>query len=100
VKDHWYHLRLMEQLHAAPRLRARSLEELEQLLGDDHNLALLRGLILAAPQEYGSARETTLVLGSIAWKQHGLRRTALTLGKQLFEERAGKFRREVADWWK
>ena len=38
VKDHWYQMRLLETVHPPVRLRIRRLKQLEQWLGDDHNL--------------------------------------------------------------
>jgi hypothetical protein len=40
VKDHWYHMRLLEHLNATAHARARRLTRLEAWLGDDHNLVL------------------------------------------------------------
>jgi hypothetical protein len=98
LKDHWYQARLFEGLHPTPRSRARALKQLEKLLGDDHNLSMLRGIILAAPERYGDARSTALVLGCITKSQTMLRTRALKLGHRVFEERPQEFKRGVAKW--
>jgi CHAD domain-containing protein len=100
VKDHWYQIRLVERFSPALRTRAKALRRLEALLGDDHNLALLRDLILAAPDRYGSARSTALVLGCIARRQAVLRRRALDLGHRLFPDPPGAFARSLEKWWR
>jgi CHAD domain-containing protein len=100
VKDHWYHLTLFEQLHSTPRSRARTLDRLESLLGDDHDLAMLRALILAAPDRYGGARATTLVLGSITKRSAMLRKRALALGQRTFAKGAKEFDDAVVSWWR
>ena len=99
VKDHWYHVRLFEGLHPTPRSRARTLKRLETWLGDDHNLGMLRATILDAPDRFGNARTTALVLGCITKYQASLRRDALKLGHRLFAEKPGRFERTVDDWW-
>lgn len=98
VKDHWYHLRLFEGLHPKPLARARQLHRLETWLGDDHDLTLLAGIILAKPRRFGNARITTLVLGCIVKRQAWLRRRALRLGHRLFSAPAHRFARSAATW--
>jgi hypothetical protein len=83
VKDHWYHMRLMAARHPTARSRARRLKELERWLGSEHNLAILRTTILAAPAQFGDARTTDLVLGCIIKYQKWLRERALKLGRRL-----------------
>jgi CHAD domain-containing protein len=99
VKDHWYQMRLLAGLNAAVRARARRLKRLETLLGDDHNLVLLRRTILNAPARFGRDRPTVLVLGCIAAYQTTLRRRALRLGHRLFIRRPKPFRKSVDNWW-
>lgn len=98
-KDHWYHVRLFEGLHAGACALARQLGRLETLLGDDHDLAVLRSLILADPRQFGDARSTTLVLGTIDVDQVSLRTQALPLGRGLFARRPRAFRGTVDRWW-
>lgn len=100
LKEHWYHVRLFEGMHAMPRSRARALERLEGWLGDDHNLAMLRGVILANPARYGNARTTALVLGCITKSQARLRAQALRLGRRMFSERPRDFDRALSAWWR
>jgi len=98
VKDHWYHVRLLEGFHARARHRAQELKRLETWLGDDHNLVLIRQTILNTPERFGDHRATTLVLGCVAKYQTTLRRRALKLGNRLFRPRPGEFRRSIDTW--
>jgi CHAD domain-containing protein len=98
VKDHACQVRLFESLHRKARTRARSLNRLDDWLGEDHNHALLRATILASPGSFGSASVTAAVLGSIAKRQARLRRNALRLGRRLFSPRPRRFRKTVSDW--
>jgi CHAD domain-containing protein len=99
VKDHWYHMRLLEGLNPTARVRARRLKRLETWLGDDHNLVLLRTTILNVPTRFGRDRTTAVILGSIATYQMTLRRRALRLGDRLFARRPKVFRQSVDSWW-
>lgn len=100
VKDHGYHVQLCEGLSSGARVRARLLKQLETLLGDEHNLTLLRNTILAPADSYGDARATALVLGCITRNQASLRSRALELGARLFSEAPAHFDRVVRGWWR
>lgn len=100
VKDHSYHVRLFEGLNATPRQRAKRLRRLEEWLGEDHDQALLRGVILARPSRFGDSRETAVVLGCITKYQAWERGRALRLGKRLFATPPGEFRKSVTRWWR
>jgi CHAD domain-containing protein len=100
LKDHYYHMRLLEGIHTTPRTRARALNLLEECLGDDHNLGILADLILAAPERYGTARDTALVLGCIAQEQRRLRIRALDQGWRSFSWRPSEFDRLLRGWWR
>jgi len=98
VKDHWYHVRLLDGLNRRADTRARRLHRLETWLGDDHNLVLMRAAILSAPARFGDARTTSLVLGCVSKYQASLRRRALKLGDHLFTPGPRAFRRLVDTW--
>jgi CHAD domain-containing protein len=99
VKDHAYHVRLFEGLHPVPRARAKRLRRLEDWLGDDHNQALLRGILLASPDHFGDARSIAIVLGCITKHQAWLRGRALRAGRRLFTAKPAEFGRSVRAWW-
>ena len=98
VKDLEYHMRLLAGLHRTPRGRARTLHQLEALLGEEHDLATLQNEILGAPDRYGGARTSTLVLGAITKRQATLRKNALALGHRTFAESPSKFDDAVVTW--
>jgi len=99
LKDHWYHVRLFEGLHRTARARAGTLRRLEKWLGDDHNLAALRSVLVNSGHDFGSARNTALVLGCIVKHQVVLRGQALRLGHRLFAPKPADFRHSTAPWW-
>lgn len=58
-----------------------------ELLGDEHDLSVLRGLI----DEHGLQAESATLVGRIARYRAKLQKRALELGSRLFETRAGDF---------
>lgn len=84
VKEHWYHIRLIQDLDADAKVRAGKLKKLETLLGEAHNLALLRAVILAGPERFGDGRTRALLLGCIDQSQFARRTQALATGHRLF----------------
>jgi CHAD domain-containing protein len=96
VKDHWYHVRLFAPRHRSLTARAQSLRRLETDLGDDHDLAVLRDVLLGEPEKFGRAKITAIVLGCIEKRQHTLRRLAISRGRRLFASSARRFRASAA----
>jgi CHAD domain-containing protein len=98
VKDHWYHMRLLERFNAHTQVRIRRLKQLETWLGDDHNLVVLRATILEAPARFGDERMTAVVLGCVANYQTTLRRRALKCGDQVFASTPSAFGGKIGTW--
>jgi len=100
VKDHWYHVRLLESLWSdLMRAHEKSLKDLESWLGEDHNLVVLREKIVAEPDSYGDPKETELVLHLIDKYQKELRDNSLSLGERIYEERSRQFLRRMKHLW-
>jgi CHAD domain-containing protein len=100
VKDHWYHMRLLEGLSGRVRARVRLLKQLETWLGDDHNLVVLRETILATPSRFGTEAAIAVVLGCIEKYQATLRRRALKQGRRLFADSPSDFRKQLERWYR
>lgn len=98
VKDHWYHVRLFAGMHPGARGRMRGLDRLETWLGEDHDLAVLEGIILDAPDRFSAARDTAIVLGCIAKRHMALRDRAIRLGHRLFARKPRDFADSVTAW--
>jgi CHAD domain-containing protein len=99
VKDHWYQMRLIEGLHRSAHARVRALGGLEDWLGEHHNLAVLRGMILEQPRRFGDARSVDVVLGCIDKRQATLRQRAIRRGHSLFSAKPSSFRKQITRWW-
>jgi CHAD domain-containing protein len=93
VKEHWYHLRLLESVWT-PGLRAheQSLKELESHLGEDHNLVVLREKVAAEPDAGPLLR--------LIRKYHGeLRAKAFALGERIYDEKPSHFTERIQRLW-
>jgi CHAD domain-containing protein len=100
VKDHWYHVRLLEGLWTEMMVAyEKSLKDLETWLGEDHNLAVLRDRITAEPAFYGTAKDTALTLGLVDEYQEELRGKSVSLAERVYEERPREFVRRIRHLW-
>jgi CHAD domain-containing protein len=99
VKDHWFHIRLLEGrcgFHLVPY--ERRIEALDGILGEYHNVILLRDLLVtdgSLPRE-----EAAQCLRIVARYQRVLRRHAEILGARIYTERPRRFVRRVRDLWR
>lgn len=100
VKDHWYHLRLLEDLWTDVMIAyEKSLKNLETWLGTDHNLAVLREKIVAEPAFYGTQKVIDQTLDLIDKYQKELRDSSLSLAERIYEENPREFRRRMRHLW-
>jgi CHAD domain-containing protein len=99
AKDYWYHLRLLKPI--APRTmkgHAKDAHRLSDLLGDDHDLALLRERLLEAEPALPVDVEAVIVL--LDHRRGQLQAQAKLLGDRLYAEKPKAFRRRVRAYWK
>jgi CHAD domain-containing protein len=100
VKRLWYQARVVRGV--APNLfdpLEHQLDELGQLLGDDHDLAVL---IAALEQASDGRRQRRQLAGAITAarrRQRKLRKRALRLGERAFTERPKLFAKRLARAW-
>ena len=100
VKDHWYHIRLLEGLWTdMMRGYEKSLKDLETWLGNYHNLAVLREKIVAEPAFYGSRKDIDLVVDLIDEYQKELRNRSLSLARRIYDEKPREFTRRMEHLW-
>jgi CHAD domain-containing protein len=99
VKDHWYHLRLVRDAWK-PVLAAAADEahELSDLLGDHHDLAVLRDHAIEL-RELLSGDELERLLGSISERQDQLAGDALPLGERVYAEKPKQLTERVRSYW-
>ena len=100
VKDHWYHVRLLESVWTeVMEAHEKSLKQLETWLGDDHNLAVLREKLEAHPDRFGGSENVQVFLLLVSKYQDELRANALALGMRIYGEKPRAFVRSVATLW-
>jgi hypothetical protein len=99
VKNHWFHVRLLEG-RCGYHLVAyeRRIEALDGVLGEYHNLALLREVLVADTSL--SRDERAQCLRVVARYQRLLRRHAGILGARIYMERPRRFVRRVRSLWR
>ncbi|TWU33393.1 CHAD domain-containing protein [Novipirellula artificiosorum] len=97
VKYHGYHLRLLRDLHEKKfRKRAMRLKELSDLLGDDHDLAVLRKLLMEHPDWTGSPSGLFEAIHAIDHRRFGMQHDAIWLGVDCYTYLAKPYRDSVA----
>jgi len=98
VKDHWFHVRLVEG-RCGDRLLAyqQQLEALDGVLGEYHNVVLLRKVL--ASDGYLNRAETARCLRVVARYQRMLRRHAELLGVRVYGDKPGRYVRRVGRLW-
>jgi CHAD domain-containing protein len=99
VKDHWYHLRLLEP--TAPctmKGQATDAHLLSDLLGDDHDLAVLRELLLHPTRAL--AVDLDSVIDLLDHRRRQLQAQAMLLGERVYAEKPKQFRRRIHAYWK
>jgi len=98
VKDHWFHVRLIEDRCGEHLLTyQRRLEALDGVLGEYHNLILLREVLTT--DGYLNRPETTRCLGVVSRYQQLLRRHAELLGVRIYAEKPRRYVRRLGRLW-
>jgi CHAD domain-containing protein len=99
TKDIWYHLRLLKAL--SPAIVGGLADEahgLSDLLGDDHDLALLREKLRAGGGDVPVDVDGLIEL--IDHRREQLQAEAMQVGERLYAERPRAFRRRMHRYWK
>lgn len=98
VKDLWYHTRLLRGLWpAVMKPLAAELHRLSGLLGDDHDLATLRGEILAQSERFGE-KSVAEALMQIDRERARVQASMWRLGARIYAEKPKAFMRRIDAW--
>lgn len=101
IKDLWYHLNLLEGLWNGDTRRCeKKLKDLQNWLGDDHNLVILRQKLARDPKAYGGAKPVRALVRLIENYQKKLRSDADSLGKRVYDTKPRGFTRRIERLWK
>lgn len=100
VKDHWYQTRLLApSWPKLMQLRSDSLKRLADMLGDDHDLAMMQQLIRQQPQLFGDALLAERLGNAIAQRRSELQSAALKLGGELFVDEPSELTARWKRYW-
>ena len=101
IKDYWYHVRLLPGLFAAIAARAREkeLRGLQEALGDDHNLTVLRDVLNRDPGMFGGKKMMPAVLELIDREQAGLREQSMASAARVYAVKTPLHVQEISAAW-
>lgn len=101
VKYHWNHMRLLRPISKrAVGRRIDELDHLADLLGEEHDLAVLEGVLQSEFPETLDESAGQIVQHWICHRREQLRQEAQPLGKQLFSRSPKSFVRRMKRYWK
>ena len=87
VKYHWYHVRLLQGIWPSPmQARRHALNHLAELLGDDHDLGELRGVLRALPPSLAADLGVDRLLALVDRRERELRAEARHIGRRIYAE--------------
>ena len=101
VKDLWHVAQLLRP--AAPKRMkrlSRRAHDLADLLGDHHDLSVLRDYVDVHPNHFEDPAAREALLGVIDRSRDGLSRRALKLGRRVYTRPPKRFVAEVARGWR
>ena len=102
VKYHWYHSRLLKEIHPdmmSPRIDA--LDRLSDLLGDHHDLVVFEMRFDGREDDFGGpATDLTAFLGLVRQQKTQLEQDAFQLGRQILAERRKALVKRHKGYWK
>ena len=75
------------------------LDELQEALGDDHNLTVLAQLAEDNPERFGGDATVKFLHSAISKEQRRLRKKAAARGLKIYSEKRGEFVERIAGLW-
>jgi CHAD domain-containing protein len=98
TKDLWYAVRLFAPAWPGPLgAHAEELHALSRLLGDEHDLTVLRAALIAAAEDPPAL--TPRLERAIGRRQRTLRSEALVAGRRLWAEKPRDFAARIVSYW-
>jgi CHAD domain-containing protein len=99
-----YQLRLLRPIWPGPiNVLLAEIDQLTDRLGDDHDLAVLRGRILNEPYNPSETQESAdtrqILLQSLDRRKRKLQSDSLQLARRIYVEKPSQFERRLAAYW-
>lgn len=101
VKYLWYHLRILSPTWPEPlKVLKKRTKKLADLLGDDHDLAVLRTFITDDPEAFAENDDQLgVLLALIQQRQLELQTQARFLGQRIYAEKPKAFVKRIGSYW-
>jgi CHAD domain-containing protein len=97
----WHQLQLLEPVWPGVMEElAQEVEALADLLGDDHDLVVLRQRLAASPEGFGGKAGPGTLLALIDRRRGELEEEAFALGRRLYADRPKEFTNRLREYWK
>ena len=101
VKYHWYHARLLADVWPEMmEAHVGAADRLSDLLGDDHDLAVLRTTLLDDPEAFGTETDVQAFVALADRRRAELQAEAQPLGERLSAETPKQLARRLRRYWK
>ena len=101
AKYHWYHLRLLRNIWPEMiEVECAAADELADLLGDDHDLAVLRQTLEQTPERFGGEVKVAELTELIERRRWQLEAEARPLGERLYAEKPKRHAARLRCYWK
>lgn len=100
VQHHWRQMQLLTPCWPSElAARADAARALSQLLGEDHDIAMLMHLVSTPTMTFGSPEDTAAFMKRCRKRHKALRKEAKIKGKRLFVEKPGPFADRILAYW-
>ncbi|HCO24281.1 CHAD domain-containing protein [Gimesia maris] len=100
-KYHLYHIRLLNAVWPTIlSARQAELDELNDYLGDDHDLAVMTQVFTGEPETFGTSADVEQLLTLIRQQRHDLQSAGLKLADRIFAEKPKAFAHRIKNYWK
>jgi CHAD domain-containing protein len=100
VKNLYYELQMLQPVWPARLNKMVSgLERLQDEIGADHDLVILKRSLRKTPDAFGGAETVEQLIDSLDHKSRKLRRVAEPLGRAIFDQTSHRFVRELGQHW-
>ncbi|MEQ1406575.1 CHAD domain-containing protein [Neorhizobium sp. Rsf11] len=97
---YWMHISLLGEIWPSAMLaKQRQAKDLVDLLGHEHDLSVLTGLVNESPELFGNGDTLALMLGAIIARQQALRHEALGKAEDVFADSAETESSLIAILW-
>jgi CHAD domain-containing protein len=97
----WHQLQLVEAMWPGVMEElAEEVHTLADLLGDDHDLVVLRGKLASSPDEFGGQARLEKLFDLIDRRRRELAAEAFALGQRLYADKPKDFTGRLRDYWR